>query len=365
MRGQFARYGKLVNECDDPNPRSAWNDHEPVFAFSQQFDFDDNETETQNALFTLSLIQDPVIQFTSSDGRPRPLTALWKNWFKEVDDLVAFHYYDYDDASVLANQYQARIQQDAVGTPEGYVDFVALSARQIIGALAFTGSADNTFIFMKELSSDGNAQTVDVIYPAYPFFLYSSPRWLSYLLEPLFEYQTTGQYPNKYSVHDLGTHFPNATGHDDGNDEQMPVEECGNMLIMSLLLVNSLRYPALKNTPWTYTGHKSLGMERLPSHSAPSGPPPPETSLIWVASTLFPLDKLTTVDGIGYIDAPWPGATSPNEGKKLAKKWINRYFHLLEQWTGYLVLYALEPDNQRGFSYFLVGVRFPIRLLRY
>jgi hypothetical protein len=36
----------------------------------------------------------------------------------------------------------------------------------------------------------------------------------------------------RYSIHDLGAHFPNATGHSDGCDEPMPVEECGNMLVM-------------------------------------------------------------------------------------------------------------------------------------
>lgn len=35
-------------------------------------------------------------------------------------------------------------------------------------------------------------------------------------------------------MHDLGAHYPNATGHPDGRDEEMPVEECGNMLIMTL-----------------------------------------------------------------------------------------------------------------------------------
>jgi hypothetical protein len=54
------------------------------------------------------------------------------------------------------------------------------------------------------------------------------------LLDPMYENQESGHYPNKWSIHDLGTHFPNATGHPDGGDESMPVEECGNMLIMTL-----------------------------------------------------------------------------------------------------------------------------------
>jgi hypothetical protein len=64
------------------------------------------------------------------------------------------------------------------------------------------------------------------------------------LLEPLFSHQEAGLYPNKYSIHDLGSSFPNATGHPEGlphlsclisgNDEYMPVEECGNMIFMAL-----------------------------------------------------------------------------------------------------------------------------------
>ncbi|CAG7720890.1 unnamed protein product, partial [Allacma fusca] len=36
----------------------------------------------------------------------------------------------------------------------------------------------------------------------------------------------------EYSIHDIGFNFPNATGHDDGNEEDMPVEESANMLLM-------------------------------------------------------------------------------------------------------------------------------------
>ena len=35
-------------------------------------------------------------------------------------------------------------------------------------------------------------------------------------------------------MHDLGSSYPNATGHPTGNDEAQPLEECGNMLIMTL-----------------------------------------------------------------------------------------------------------------------------------
>lgn len=49
-----------------------------------------------------------------------------------------------------------------------------------------------------------NVNTVDAIYPAWPAFLYTKSTLGKYLLESLFQYQATGLYPNKYSVHDLG-----------------------------------------------------------------------------------------------------------------------------------------------------------------
>ncbi|KAJ7211554.1 hypothetical protein C8J57DRAFT_1605752 [Mycena rebaudengoi] len=43
-----------------------------------------------------------------------------------------------------------------------------------------------------------------------------------------------GENVNKWSVHDLGSSYPRAVGHNDGNNEAMPVEESGNMVIMAL-----------------------------------------------------------------------------------------------------------------------------------
>lgn len=42
------------------------------------------------------------------------------------------------------------------------------------------------------------------------------------------------------AMHDMGSSYPNATGHVDGADERMPVEECGNNLIMMLATHDAL-----------------------------------------------------------------------------------------------------------------------------
>ena len=104
---------------------------------------------------------------------------------------------------------------------QAYYSIVALSTRQIMGAYVLavppSGGCSNTGVnmseplfFQKEISSDGNVNTVDVLYPAMPFFLYANPELLRYSLEPLFQNQESGFYPNGYSMHDLGTNFPNA-----------------------------------------------------------------------------------------------------------------------------------------------------------
>ena len=130
-----------------------------------------------------------------------------------------------------------------VSEAESYYSIVALVARQIMGAYVFAipltltcgndTDVSEPLMFQKEISSDGNVNTVDVMYPAMPFFLYANPDLLRFNLNPLYYNEEQGFYPNGYSMHDLGTNFPNATGHIEGDDEYMPVEESGNMILMT------------------------------------------------------------------------------------------------------------------------------------
>lgn len=106
--------------------------------------------------------------------------------------------------------------------------------RQAFGALEYTNSPESPWIFLKEISSNGNVQTVDVLFPFHPIAMYANATLLRYMLDPLFINQEAGHWKFQFSIHDLGFHFPNATGHDDGNDEKQPLEECGNMLTMTL-----------------------------------------------------------------------------------------------------------------------------------
>lgn len=123
---------------------------------------------------------------------------------------------------------------------------------------------------------------------------------------------------NDYSMHDIGASFPNATGHPDGRDEYMPVEECGNMLIMGLALINSLKYDTEPASVWSTEGDTS--------YTSTDGS--------------FPL----YIDAEG-MDDTWGGPISA-KGEKQARKWVEKSYKLWKQWTGYLVREALIPSNQ-------------------
>ena len=329
LRQRFARTGTLQNAVD--NDYRGIMEEEPVFAFAKSFVLN-SSTPTSNhgsdsVLFTIAHIQDPVVQFASARGLTY-MRPLWASWFSSVGSLLEFHYLDYPNAAKLAHEYSTRIIEDAQRSgSESYADILSLTARQVMGATSFSGTLDDPILFIKEISSNGNFQTIDIMFPTYPFFLYTNPRWLAYMLEPTIEHTLSGQYPNKYAMHDLGAHFPNATGHPDGNDEKMPVEECGNILTMGLALVQSLQYDsgaAVTGSPWSNLG----GGEFNPNPSI----------------SAFPLNRLETRDEMWGLDDRWGGSA---KGAKQARKWVERSYRLWRQWTGYLVKYTLEPSHQR------------------
>ncbi|TDZ29553.1 putative glutaminase [Colletotrichum trifolii] len=331
LRQHFATKGALKNEVDGSYRKIM--DEEPVFAFAKSFKLSNKtkpgSTSADSVLFTFALVQNPVVQFAAARGLTM-MRPLWSFYFATTVELVQYHYDDFSAASLLAQNYSSQLAVDAFASgSQDYQDIAALSARQVLGATQFSGTPDDPILFLKEISSNGNFQTVDVIFPAFPFFLYTNPRWLAYLLEPLLEHQLSGQYPNDYSMHDLGSHFPNATGHPDGRDEYMPVEECGNMLIMGLALVNAFKYdtqPAFLQT--------IEGCARSPALLVPEKGVPEKG---------FPGPWPLCVDAYG-MDRPSSNAAA--RGSKAAEKWLSRSYDLWAKWTGYLIRESLIPANQ-------------------
>lgn len=162
------------------------------------------------------------------------MTALWKTVYTTAVDAMVGFYDDYTTAVSDSTTLDSKIAADtAAASGASYTTLTTLAVRQAFGALAPAVGTKQTYLFMKEISSDGDTNTADVIFPAAPIFLYLNETLIKLLLDPLYVNQESGLYPNTYAEHDLGV-WPNALGYPAGNDEMMPLEECGNMLILTL-----------------------------------------------------------------------------------------------------------------------------------
>ncbi|KAF2734124.1 glutaminase GtaA [Polyplosphaeria fusca] len=230
IRGSFRSNGKLSNSKDtDFRPiNSRW----PVFGYA--LDLGSVGSSTTSSLFSIGLCQDEAIQFLGKDGLTT-LPSLWKDYFSDELAALSFFHKDFPNSSKLSGELDDKIESDSIAAAgQDYLILTSLAARQAFGAVQLVGTQDDHYLFLKEISSNGNTQTIDVIFPASPIFFYLNPELIQLLLKPHFENQESGHYPNKWAMHDLGAHYPNATGHPDGQDEPMPLEECGNNLIMVL-----------------------------------------------------------------------------------------------------------------------------------
>ena len=227
VRSQFVGFGHLTGGNDLNQPR-AIEDQYPVFAFAKSLGTVGG-TATKPFTLLLGHVRDPAINYLGNS-----VPSLWRQYWPAYEEMLAFAYNDSAAAVTRANKMDAAITSAAMAVGgQPYAGLADAALRQAFAATELTGTTANPYMFLEEISSSDNVSTVDVMYPSMPAFLYTNPELVKYLLAPVVAYSESGYWPALYAPHDLGATYPNATGHNDGGGENMPVEETANMLIMA------------------------------------------------------------------------------------------------------------------------------------
>jgi hypothetical protein len=233
-RGAFAKSGELPKKDDEKMPRAA-NQDWPVVACA--LDLGKVGAETVSRHILIAYDDEYSIEFLGKKLRP-----FWRRNGMEAPEMLQTAEKQYAEICKRCKDFDDSLMADLTkaGGPE-YADLCALGYRQAFAGHKLVMSTDGQpMIFSKENFSNGCIATVDVIYPAAPIFMLLSNELLKASVTPEFEYAATPRWKFPFAPHDIGT-YPLANGQVYGGGEQteenqMPVEESGNMLILALAI---------------------------------------------------------------------------------------------------------------------------------
>ncbi|KAL4736467.1 DUF1793-domain-containing protein [Aspergillus similis] len=277
VRSQFVNDGKLSGSDEPWVPGG-------IVAFSHDLGTVSGE---QSINFAVGYVREAAINYLG-----KPYTGYYRAHYFNTYKALSHFFDDYPAAVVESKIVDSEMAaQAAVAGGNKYADIVSLSARQAWGGIDLTipsDSLDKTEVlaFIKELSSNGNLNTVDVIMPAFPIYYIMDPDYIRHLLEPMMRYLAAGRWRLPYTIHDMGTHYPNAIGHDDQKAEPMPIEECGNLMVLVLAYVTATgdrawvnQYIDILKRYADYLVENSIDIELQLSSNDAAGPLANETNL--------------------------------------------------------------------------------------
>ncbi|MEP6756071.1 MAG: DUF4965 domain-containing protein [Chthonomonadales bacterium] len=229
-RDGFATHGNLTKQDDTRKPRAA-EDQWPVLAAK----LDLGKVGKNPVQRHVMLAYDDRLGIELLGKQLKPY---WRRNGLNAEGLLLEAEKNYASITKRCDDFDKKLTADLkkMGGVD-YANLCILAYRQCLAAnKVVAGPNGEPLQFPKENFSNGCISTVDVIYPAAPFFLLLSPELLKSQLTPVLDYAVSSRWKFPFAPHDLGT-YPLANGQVYGGGErneidQMPVEESGNMLLM-------------------------------------------------------------------------------------------------------------------------------------
>lgn len=229
-RMSFVGHGQLVSKMDTNMPRQV-RENAPVMSMEFGLGKVSSSAKSCQVILAYDDIQS-VLYFGQK------LSAFWKRDGKKIEQMITEAANDYTRLANRCEQFDQSLMQDLYNAGgSDYQKIGALAYRQALGANKIV--ADKTgmpLMFSKENFSNGCMGTVDVFYPFAPQVLLLNPTLAKASFVPILEYGRSERWKFPFAPHDVGT-YPHSMGQVYGGGErseenQMPVEECGNMILL-------------------------------------------------------------------------------------------------------------------------------------
>lgn len=192
-------------------------------------------TDAKEQYFLLGYDDIYSIQYFHQNLRP-----YWnRNGDETIENQLSLAAKDYTTVMQQCDEWNRNLYNDLVNAGgEKYADLCIIAYRQSIAAHKLLESPQKEILFLsKENFSNGSVNTVDITYPSAPLFIAYNPELMEGMLNGIFYFSESGKWKQPFAAHDLGT-YPIANGQTYG--EGMPVEESGNMLILTAAICKAI-----------------------------------------------------------------------------------------------------------------------------